>query len=540
MLGSLQAKLGGLNWSHFLAAALVVGVLLRLIHYGLGRMLWLDEAMLTVNLVSRSGADLFAPLDFRQVAPPGWLILTDAFVDTTKNYAYGGRFPALIAGLAGLWVFYKICLSQLSKPAAFLAVAVFAGNFSAVYYSAEVKPYGFDMLLWLVLAWLALKLIDLERLSVSQIATLVGLFLIGSFTTFVAPIVVGAIGGCLIVNRYLKRDMRAVLMLGAGAAIAAVVFLILSLTIYKTQVDASGISDGGMGNYFSRLYAPFPPLSIDDIAWYPTVAEDLFADWFGLQSSFFMIFLAICGAVIMLRKKVWLAGFCLAPPVIAVVLSMAQLYPVMARLMLYMVPIIILLAAFALERLMQEAKGSVPVILAGAVVFMSLGSAANYAYESTFAPNQSNRDISNELATISEHVTEQDVVLLTRWSLPPYLLYRQAYGLQDQRWAIVERAACMTEPTIDHLAADRIWLINPFLSWRQLDNRFNVAPKSQADSSIVYESTELVEWLGWMRENELEAFPDDGFDCTKVRALDPFLQGGVAPIQLGAFIAESK
>lgn len=539
VLGSLKAKLAGLNWSHFLAAALIVGILLRLVHYGLGRMLWLDEAMLTVNLVSRSGADLFAPLDFRQVAPPGWLVLTDGFVDTTKSYAYGGRFPALIAGLASLWVFYKICLTQLSKPAAFLAVSVFAINFSAVYYAAEIKPYGFDMLLWLVLTWMALKVIELERLSVPLIATFVGLFLIGSVFTFVAPIVVGAIGGGLIVNRYLKRDMRAMLALTGGAAAAAAVFLFLSLTIYKTQVDVGGISDGGMGNYFDRLYAPFPPLSVADIAWYPTVMEDLFTDWFGVQSSFLMVFLAICGAFIMVQRRIWLAAFCLAPPAIALVFSMMQLYPVMARLMLYMVPIIILLAAFALERVMQEAKVILPAILVGAGLFMSHGSVSNHVYESLFAPHQSSRDLSSEFSTFAEQVDAEDVILLTRWSLPPYLLYRQSFGLQDQRWAIVERAACMTDDAIDHLEADRIWLVNRFLGWRQLDKRLDIAPRSQADSSIVYSLAPLIEAIDWMRENELETYPEDAFDCTKVRELEPFLMDGIAPIQLGEFFSET-
>nr|WP_197501355.1 glycosyltransferase family 39 protein [Hyphomonas sp. Mor2] len=535
----LKEKLAALRWPHFLVGALLIGVLLRLVHYGLGRMLWLDEAMLVLNLVSRSGAELFAPLDFRQVAPTGWLLLTDLFVDATGNYAYGARFPVFVAGLASLWVFYRICLSQLSKPAAFLAILMFGLNFPAIYYSAEIKAYGLDMLLWLVLAWMALKQLDTERLSPRWIALFVLVFLLGSVMTLAAPIVIGAIGGCMIVNRYLKKDMRAALGLSAGGAAAAALYLILSLTLYKTQVDVSGMNEGGMGHFFNRLFAPFPPLSMQDLAWYPTVMEDLFTGWFGAQSAFLMIFLFACGAIVALRSNIWLAVICLSAPVIAFALSIAQIYPMLARLMLYMVPIAILLAALAVERLIRDAREIVPVVLAGAVIFTSLGSVATLVFERTYAPHESSADLSREMSKMSGSIGADDIILLTRWSLPPYLLYREAHGLQDQRWAIVERPACLTEEAINHLAAKQIWLMKPFRGWQHLDHRLGIAPSSRADSTVAYDADTLIDAVHWMRENDLERMPTDPFDCTIVRELDPYLQGGIAPVQLGEFFSQA-
>ena len=300
---------------------------------------------------------------------------------------------------------------------------------------------------------------------------------------------------------------------------------------------AVGEGDGGMGNYFNRLYAPFPPLSAREILWYPQVAESLFAEWFGVQSAFFMMFLSVCGLVVMVRRRIWLAALCFAPPVIALILSVLQVYPLMARLMLYMVPILILTAAFAVDRLMSEAKVIIPALVAGAVLFISYGSLSNIFYDRMFAPHTATVDLSREMATLSREVAENDVILLSKWALPSYLLYRHQYGLEDQRWAIVERALCLDEGAIDFLDTDKIWLVEPFRAWQHMDRRLKIAPVSQADSTVSYAPDRLIAGLAWLRENDLEIDPADPYDCTSVRELDAFLRGGIAPIQLGSYFS---
>src|SRR5262245_16900118 len=51
----------------------VVGVLLRLAEYLHGRGLWMDEASLAANIRWKTLPGLFGPLDYAQLAPPGFL-----------------------------------------------------------------------------------------------------------------------------------------------------------------------------------------------------------------------------------------------------------------------------------------------------------------------------------------------------------------------------------------------------------------------------------------------------------------------------------
>ena len=70
-----------------------------------------------------------------------------------------------------------------------------------------------------------------------------------------------------------------------------------------------------------------------------------------------------------------------------------------------------------------------------------------------------------------------------------------------------------------------------------MDRRLNIAPVSQADSTVSYAPERLIAGLAWLRENDLEIDPADPFDCTSVRELDVFLRGGNAPIQLGFYFS---
>ena len=57
------------------AVLVVLGIVLRLVRYLDGRSLWNDEAQLALNVVSRSGLELLAPLDYGQAAAPLFLWL---------------------------------------------------------------------------------------------------------------------------------------------------------------------------------------------------------------------------------------------------------------------------------------------------------------------------------------------------------------------------------------------------------------------------------------------------------------------------------
>ena len=58
-------------------AAILLGTVLRLRHWMSGRSLWLDEAYLALALAERGWSTLHLPLGYDQMAPLGFLALTN-------------------------------------------------------------------------------------------------------------------------------------------------------------------------------------------------------------------------------------------------------------------------------------------------------------------------------------------------------------------------------------------------------------------------------------------------------------------------------
>src|SRR6266516_3629378 len=104
---------------------LFIGFLLRVRQYLTGRSLWVDEAMLALNIVNRNFGGLFKPLDYDQGAPIGFLLVEKSFNTTLGKSEFALRLFPLLVGLTSLWIFYLL-LKRITNTAGLLtALALF-------------------------------------------------------------------------------------------------------------------------------------------------------------------------------------------------------------------------------------------------------------------------------------------------------------------------------------------------------------------------------------------------------------------------------
>src|SRR4030095_6092965 len=115
------------SWENTITGSiLLAGVLLRLRQYLTGRSLWLDEAMLALNIVNRDFGELFRPLDYDQGAPIGFML-----VEKTLSLIFGRNevslrlFPFLV-GLLSLWMFYLLLKHYASGWGRWVGLVLFA------------------------------------------------------------------------------------------------------------------------------------------------------------------------------------------------------------------------------------------------------------------------------------------------------------------------------------------------------------------------------------------------------------------------------
>ena len=142
----LFAKLSNIYHSGLtIWAILVFGILVRLIQYLSNRSLWIDEAMLALNIVKKSYSELCGTLDHLQMAPLAFLMVEKFFLQLFGNNEYALRlFPFLAACLA-LVLFLKVSRLTLAHGAVPLALLAFVSSRHLIYFSSELKQYSVDV-----------------------------------------------------------------------------------------------------------------------------------------------------------------------------------------------------------------------------------------------------------------------------------------------------------------------------------------------------------------------------------------------------------
>lgn len=350
--------------------AFVVGAAFCVIAVMHKRSLWVDEAMLALNVATRSFGELTRPLDQLQMAPVLFLWSQRAAIAIGGVTEHMLRLVPLLCGIATLPLMFLVARRIVSRFAAALAVCVLAVSPMVIYYSGEAKPYAGDMFTALALLWLALRSMDEPAHAVRWRSLLLG-GIVAPWFSFTAMFLLPMIGLALGVperaaegfsqgNRVRRR--RAMLALAAwGASALASLFIARDSTIghemnlyWQGEFLTLGFTGARRAAAFTGELVQFAVLGLRR----PAAPGSGSAVLAGVASALVSI-----GAVVLAwRGRLWalLIG---GPLVAAFAASVAALYPAAARLWLFAVPLVVLLFVIGVDSLARL----LPAVWRGAV-----------------------------------------------------------------------------------------------------------------------------------------------------------------------------
>lgn len=147
-----------------LLAAVLLGIGLRLRQYALKNAYWHDEASLVVNIFEKTALELLGPLESAQAAAPGFLLAQRAMHVMLGRSELAMRLLPLLAAIAGMLLFARLAWRTVPPAAALLLVLLFACSERLIWHAAEAKQYSVDVLVAVVLLWVALD----ERRSATR------------------------------------------------------------------------------------------------------------------------------------------------------------------------------------------------------------------------------------------------------------------------------------------------------------------------------------------------------------------------------------
>jgi len=401
----------------------LLGFFVRLYFYGINRSLWLDEAMLALNIVNRSFAELLQPLSYDQGAPIGFLLLQKIVIGLLGNWDYVLRLIPLIAGLLSIPLMYQVSKKYSVGIAPYVASGLFVLSAKLIYYSSELKQYSSDVLVALVILLTAQKCLEVNAnkraLVVFGVSSVLAIW-------FSHPIlfVIAAVFLALVLSLFERQNSHQLLHIIGTAGVFGISLLLLYVVSLRNLA-----SNDVLLNYWSGSFAPLPPWS--NPGWYYDTLLNVLVDLAGLPGNLISVGVLILG-IFSLGSRRWPLMLILVVPFpLTLIASALGKYPFSGRLLLFLIPFLLLLLAEGIERvrslLLRMNKQIALLAMVALVGYLFYNPVMTVHKDLRFPPKQ--EDIKPVMEYLQQNKTSADLVYVYYGAEFAFRYYAPFYGL---------------------------------------------------------------------------------------------------------------
>jgi len=483
-------------WARRISWGIVaLAALIAFVHFAGGRVLWVDEAMIALNLRDLSWKQVVTRLEYAQMAPIGWLLGQKALLELTGNLEYSLRIVSFLAWIGCLFLFRDLCFRRFSPFVAACGLALFAFSAVLLKYAVELKHYEIDVLVATASLWAAMNILSAGRRAWGSWIVFAIAALFGVFFSFGGLFAIAGSGLAILVQSLKSGRRDGVLLLGAIGILCSLIFAWLMLSFYRSMVAGSGLTEGGNDAFFNRTsYMPLPT-SLEDLLWLPRWIWDFFLYAFTAGSRIGVTILIGIGVLAIARRQRELLFVTVGPLGVGLLASSVHAYPMFERLALFALPGLFLAATFAIAWITEKLSGHrmMPLALLPTALIGPLG---DIAYSMRLSPPYANQDIRPVMEALEREISPDDSIYVAGLAIPAWLLYRGHYGLQNHVWTAghgdVVSWPCMVRGMPDLIPGQTAWFV-------VIQNRTELAEDGFADSLAL---------LGLVAKHEILAATD--------------------------------
>lgn len=372
----LSKKISSINKNkkYLLYSILAIGFIIIIREYIGGRSLWVDEAMLALNM-NKSFGELSGILDNHQTAPILFLFISKILVLIFGISDYTVRLLPLLAGLGSLFVFYLISKKLFDIKGSIIAIALYISTDRLIYYANEFKQYSVDVFVSLIFIYL---LIGIFEDGINGKNNLLILFtgMICIWLSYTSIIILFVFIIFLYFKFILIKNKKMIISTTIIGSIWLANILLLYFFVFKQNPD---YQYQPLIEYWSGYFMPFPFQGYSDIIWLPKAIKDFFV-YFTNSNFLFIreypiikdilayIFMAlfVFGIYLIFKsKKRYLSAYIILILTIAIIVSAFNVFPFGDRMVLYIVPLMLIMCTHGIAGIISRRKKAkiIPVIL---------------------------------------------------------------------------------------------------------------------------------------------------------------------------------
>jgi hypothetical protein len=306
-----------------------LGVVIVFSNQILNRSLWLDEAMLALNVQSKTYSELLNPLDWHQVAPIGFLMVQKTVTSIFDYHDWSFRLVSVFSWLMGIFVFWAASTRVFQSPLlALICAGALALNPYSIGFATEFKQYSTDLLFSTLII---LSFYNLQRVNGSAqkvVFVLVGVFSVWLSNVAIVPLTTVSL--ILIVQNRFSIRFKLVYGVLFGASF---------LTYYFSFISGNPLTDF-MKDFWAGAFIPLTEGAGAVVNFMRTRTMEVFSNLLCYGPLYpLMLLLYLIGVLAFVTSKNWVNLFLvLMPLAIHLVLSALKMYPFAPRFMLYTIP----------------------------------------------------------------------------------------------------------------------------------------------------------------------------------------------------------
>ena len=411
-------------------ALIAIGIGLRVVRFAVRRSLWGDEAKLALNIVNRTYPELLQVLDYDQVAPVGFLWLEKAITQILGPTEVALRLVPLLAGIATLFLAYRLSRRVLTPLAMPIALGFVALSSRLIYYSAEVKPYAVDVALTLaVLAYGTFP----PKLTPAQALRVALLGAIAIWFSYPAVLVLAGVGllnlGQAALAWWRNQTVRWGLMLLAMAPWA-----ISFAGVYVLSVSGSASDDTLLGSWSNRRGFP---ATLPDLDWLFYALKRMFVKPLEFPEPLFnhlAIAAWLLGGVAYFRqRRPFALALLLSPLAMSLVAAYLYRYPFYSRLIVFLVPPMVMIMAEGIAALLRwrHLGRALGVALLLSLLYLPARASARILVDPPVV-----EDIRPLLAYVAQQRQPEELLYVFQKSKFQFQFYNDIYGYNLENYVI--------------------------------------------------------------------------------------------------------
>ncbi len=416
-----------------LASLVLPAVLARFYLLYLNPPLWLDEAMLGLNIRERGLVELTYPLMYDHGAPFGYLWLLKGMTLIFGENEFALRVPSLIASGVSLWLLANLASKIQGVAGRWFAVAAIAFSYPAISYSVQAKQYSLDMMITLALWLLAWRIFDNNK-GGDGLGWLGWAGALAIWFSHPAVFTLAGIGVALLVFRYRFLNIHTRQQVWLAFGTWAVSFLALLMLQYRSLGNNNNLT-AYWQEYFMPIGAGLPGWLFARLA---ELVRNPGGIWYWVP-DWLTVTLVIIGATALAARKNWWAVAFLVTMVATLGASALRMYPFGGRLGLFLTPGLMILIGASLDLFVLALRRwqRVGLVLALFAAVALLYGGAKFSLENVISPKQT-ENIRPVMEAASHGYRAGDMIYLYHFSAPVFAYYAGEYGLADATTTVGE------------------------------------------------------------------------------------------------------